>query len=383
VTGEREHLYLSNHPWHGLWIIQQPVCNEIQRTEPVLYVERPVSVFTVLRYPALWRRLFAWLRGARRVTPNLRVLAPLPLFHLGHRFPWLFRIEFEIQRWWILLWARRRAPNRVLWIDHPIWAFALGRMGERQSVYHVADEPAHFPTSHSPTIHRLEARVLAHVDVVFAAADALAEARRPSHPRVHAIQNAIDVTDFSAPDPADAFLDIDAIPEPRVVFVGVIDRWVDLDLMARVVDELPDVRLLVVGVSRVDLTALRRRDRVHVLGLRPRRLIPGVLRRCRASLVPFRHNPLTANIVPAKIWEALAAGVPPVCTAFSRNLEPLAARGLVMLADDANGFVARVREAVAGDSPARRDRLRDFGLRQTWRARWEQMDALLRAAAAR
>src|SRR5690349_1604019 len=69
----REHLYLSSVMWDGLWIIQQTICNEIQKEEPVLFVERPVSLFTVIRYPHLWRRLLSWLRGARRVSPNLRV----------------------------------------------------------------------------------------------------------------------------------------------------------------------------------------------------------------------------------------------------------------------------------------------------------------------
>ena len=101
-ASRRQHVYLATNFWDGLWVVQQPICNEIRREEPVLYVERFVSFFTILRYPRLWRRLFAWLRGARRVEPNLRVLAPLPLFHLGHRFPALFRLEFALQRWWIL-----------------------------------------------------------------------------------------------------------------------------------------------------------------------------------------------------------------------------------------------------------------------------------------
>src|SRR5262245_42304486 len=96
--GDRAHVYLSSNFWDDLWIIQQPVANEIAQDEPVLYVERFVSIFTILRQPRFWPRLFAWLRGARRRSPKLRVLAPLPLFHLGHRVPWLFRAEFAIQR---------------------------------------------------------------------------------------------------------------------------------------------------------------------------------------------------------------------------------------------------------------------------------------------
>src|SRR5690349_4117828 len=101
-----EHVYLCSLFWDGLWIVQQPICNQIQETEDVLFVERPVSIFTVLRYPNLWKRLFIWIWGPRRVSSHLRLLAPLPLFHLGHRFPQIFRLEWKIQRWWVKLWAR-------------------------------------------------------------------------------------------------------------------------------------------------------------------------------------------------------------------------------------------------------------------------------------
>ena len=51
----REHIYLSSVLWDGLWIIQQPICNEIQKQEPVLFVERVASLFTVLPpLPVTW-----------------------------------------------------------------------------------------------------------------------------------------------------------------------------------------------------------------------------------------------------------------------------------------------------------------------------------------
>src|SRR5512143_1478853 len=157
----RSHLYMSCNLWDSLWIIQQPTCLAISREEPVLYVERFVSVFTILRYPRLWRRLFTWLRGARSVAPNLRVLAPLPLFHLGHAVPFLFRWEFAIQRRWILSWANRgQGGGRVLWVDSVLYECAVGRLGESLSVYHVADEASAFPTSHARIVASLERQLL-------------------------------------------------------------------------------------------------------------------------------------------------------------------------------------------------------------------------------
>jgi len=376
----REHLYLSSLLWDGFWIIQQPVCNEIQKEEAVLFVEQPVSVFTVLRYPGRWRRLFAWLRGARRVSRNLRILAPLPLFHLGHRFPGLFRLELALQRRWILCWAGRPpAGGRVLWIDHPLFESAIGRMGESLSVYHVGDESGEFTTSHRPTMARLEERALRKASVVFAAADELARARRPTNPNTFAIANAIDVAVFGSEPPGQEVADVARIPPPRVGFVGVLDSWVDLGLLAATARALPDVRFVIVGPSRVNDQALRALPNVHVLGPRDRRLVPGILRLCSASLVPFVANALTARIVPAKLFEALAAGIVPVCTAFSPNLDAFERQRLVLVARTGPEYVELVRQAIAADTPARRAELAGFGMRQTWRDRWSEMRTILRS----
>jgi glycosyltransferase involved in cell wall biosynthesis len=374
----REHIYLCSLLWDGLWIIQQPICNEIQKDEPVLFVERPVSVFTVLRYPSLWRQLFAWMRGARRITSRLRVLAPLPLFHLGHRFPTLFRLEFAIQRWWILRWEGA-APRttRVMWFDNPLFECAVGRMGESLAVYHVGDEVGEFQTSHRPSMARLEARALRRASVVFAAADELARVRRPMNSRTVAIWNAIDTSVFTSEDRVGAFVDVDAIPPPRIAFVGVLDTWVDLKLLEEVARALPEVSLVAVGPSRVDDRCLRALPNVHWLGLRHRSLIPGILRRSSASLVPFVESALTVNIVPAKVFEALAAGIVPVCTAFSRNLDALEALGLVLVARDRSQYIDLVRRAIRDDTPSRRSELQGFGLRQTWAERWRQMRDIL------
>ena len=374
----RSHLYLSSNFWDGLWIIQQPIANEIACDEPVLYVERFVSVFTVLRYPALWRRLFCWVRGARQVSPNLRVLAPLPLFHLGHRVPWLFRLEFALQRWWIRLWAHGHlSATRVLWIDNPLYECAVGRMREHLAVYHVADEVTAFPTSSPEISEALEQRTLAKVGLVFAAAERLADDKRRGNARTYTIWNGIDTRAFDHEPDEVELADIDRIPTPRVAFVGVLDQWVDLDLLVLTATRLPHISFVLVGPSNVGEGRLRALGNVHLLGRRRRDLVPGILRKCVASVVPFRKMKLTERIVPLKVFEALAAGILPVCTDFSPDLESLEREGRAAVGRSPDLFIAGVQEAVTADTPARRAWLGRYGRQQTWRARWEQMRAIL------
>ncbi len=377
----RQHLYLAGNLWDGLWIVQQPVCNEIQREEPVLYVERFVSFLTVARYPRLWPRLFAWLRGPRKVTPNLRVLAPLPLFHLGHRFPRLFRAEFALQRLWILLWAGRlRGRTRILWVDNPLYECAIGKMGEQLAIYHVGDEFSAFPTSHAPTAQALERQLLQKVQLAFAAAEQLAADKRKWQPKTLTVWNAIDPQLYEAPVPAAGLGEFSGISAPRVAFIGVLDSWVDIDLLALVSAEIKDAQFLLVGPWRVDVEQLRQQSNVRLFGQRDRNIIPGILQLSSASLVPFRRSALTERLVPLKVFEALAAGVRPVCTWFSPDLDLLERDDVITVARSAEAFVKGVREAIANDSKDTRARLSQYGRQHTWPARWRQMDRAIRDA---
>ena len=377
-SARREHVYLASNEWHGLWIIQQPISREIGREEPVLFVEQFVSLFTVLRYPSKWRRLFAWVRGARKVAGNVRVLAPLPLFHLGHRFPWLFDLEFAIQRLWILHFARQLGGDRrVLWIDNPQYVSSVGRMDEDLVIYHVGDDIAAFETSHTRTMEALERRLLDAADIVFVAANHLARSRRERNANTFAITNAVDPAVYEGTLSERTAADLAAIPEPRIAFVGMVDHWVDVDELAATIAELPDVHFVIVGPWRVDATPVSALPNAHLLGVRPRTDVPGVLRACHASIIPFKRIPLTEHIMPVKIYEALAAGIEPIATSFSTEVDDLAEEGWVTIARSHNDFVQAIRGAIASDTPDSRKRLSNFGLSQSWTDRWREMKAII------
>jgi len=375
----RVHIYFASVTWDWYWIIQQPICNQIKEREPVLYVDRFVSVFTILRYPELWRRLFLWVRGPRRVEPNLQVLPPLPLFHLGHRFPRLFKLEFAIQRWWIRWWASRLpVGDRILWVDNPLYECALGTMGERVSIYHLADEISAFASSHAEAVLAQERALFPKVDLVFAASDQLAADKQRFHPRVTGVWNAMDPAVFDAPEPGELVLQLEKVQSPRVAYVGSIESWVDVDLLALTASRLSHVQFILVGPTIVSDRPLRGLKNVHMLGSQPRFAIPAVLRRCSASLIPFKKNRLTERVLPIKVFEALAAGIRPVATPFSVDLDRLEQDGYVAVGRSSDAFVAAVERAIVEDLPSQRERYAAFGRRQTWAERWRQMDGVIR-----
>jgi hypothetical protein len=99
--------------------------------------------------------------------------------------PWLFRLEWAIQRRWIRHWADP-APDggRVLWMDNPMFSCVPGSMAESLSIYHVADEPSAFKESNVRIMQRLEADHVGRVDMVFAAANSCGSQAR-LNPNAH------------------------------------------------------------------------------------------------------------------------------------------------------------------------------------------------------
>jgi len=149
------------------------------------------------------------------------------------------------------------------------------------------------------------------------------------------------------------------------------------ELLKLAATRLTHVHFLIVGPSNVDHHALQALPNVHFLGRRDRCVVPSILSRCSASLVPFKKTRLTERIVPLKIFEALAAGILPVCTDFSKDLDVLERDGHVAVGRSPDAFVAALEHAILSDDRSTRERLTSFGRQQTWKARWAEMRTAL------
>ncbi len=91
---------------------------------------------------------------------------------------------------------------------------------------------------------------------------------------------------------------------PIIVFVGLIDQWVDLDLMADLAKRLPDAELVLpISLAELDARISAGIDNVHVLGRRPFSELPAYLQASDVALIPFQVNALTLAVNPIKlVW---------------------------------------------------------------------------------
>lgn len=151
------------------------------------------------------------------------------------------------------------------------------------------------------------------------------------------------------------------LPERFVVFFGQLAEWQRIDVLLSAASH-PDwpqgVDVVVVGDgkerSRVEAAA-RELDHVHYLGRLPYAQVPGVVANALAAAV-LTYAPDRAGYSPLKLYEAMACGVPVVCSDTVGQAEVVREEGcgIVVPPGDAAG-VARAVRALAEDPEGARE----------------------------
>jgi glycosyltransferase involved in cell wall biosynthesis len=137
---------------------------------------------------------------------------------------------------------------------------------------------------------------------------------------------------------------------PRLVYVGLIDKRIDGDLLCHIAQAEPDWEIIMVGPVDVRLfnqqAVERAAPNIHFVGSVPYARLPQFLAFADVYLMPWKVNELTRHINPTKTLEYMAAGRPIVSIALP-DLERLFTDS-VALARTCDEFLKACRDALAG-----------------------------------
>jgi glycosyltransferase involved in cell wall biosynthesis len=330
----------------------------------------------------LWRRLRrglrALIRGAEPVD-GLHVLAPLvvPL----HGNPLARRLNRALLRFQVARAARLLGMSRpLLWGYAPQAGELIEALEPARVVYHCVDDVAAQKGVDAQSFRAAERAYAERADLVLASAPALAERMRELSSHVLYAPNVADTGLFATalePGPVDPA--VEALPRPRLVFQGaVVATKLDTGLLAELARLRPQWSIVLVGPAGAgdpgsDLSALEAAPNVHLLGPRPERQLPAVLRGADVALIPYAINELTRSVFPMKVYEYLAAGL----SVLSTPLPALdGVEGVAVLAEAAE-FVAAAERELAHDSPERRATRSRSAAAHSWEARIAEIEAAL------
>ncbi|MFN3649697.1 MAG: glycosyltransferase [Armatimonadota bacterium] len=311
-------------------------------------------------------KIAAFLRGPKEVEKNLWVFTPLVLPFPHHR------LAIALNR--VILRATLAALRRKLSMrEFQLWSFLpnaveyAGRLGESLLVYYCIDEWSKFGYLDGERMARMDEEICRKADVVFATAHSLKASREPFNAETLLALHGVDHEHFSRallPETPPA-PELAGLRGPVIGFFGLIQEWVDQELLAKLAARHPDWNVVIVGKSCVDTSALERIPNVRFLGRKPYSELPAYCKGFDVALIPFLVNDLTVHVNPIKLREYLSAGLSVVSTALP-EVAPYGEH--CRLAGDHEEFIRAVEEALRTDSPERR-RARSEAMRAE---RWEQ-----------
>ena len=273
--------------------------------------------------PAQWWRNY-WFRS-RAANHGIRYSEPLaPGFTIYRPSRWLPEVGRPafLARWTSkerLQPARRILLNRgcrktVLYLWRPSYGPALDFVDHDLSCYHVDDEYT-FSKIEKP-LDEDEAHLISRVDQVFIHSPAMMGKKGTLNPRTVFVPNGVDYCVYATPHMEP--LDLQPIPRPRIGYVGLIKRQLDLPLLVALAQRHMEWSFVLVGPQTdVDECALstkklRQMSNVYFLGAKSVSTLPAYTQHLDVCIMCYELNDYTKFIYPLKLHEYLATGRPVV-----------------------------------------------------------------------
>lgn len=311
--------------------------------------------------------------GVQRVEP-LRVgrrdpLSPRRAERLYRRYDRAVREAVE-----------REGLNRpAVLTDHPLAAGFCDLEWAGPVTYYAWDDWAvhHSYAGHRAVYETAHAQVAQRGRAVCAVSSAILDRIAPRGPSA-VVPNGVDPQEWRDPGPPPSWFA--ALPRPRLLYIGTLDRRLDAGAFTAAAHAVPGGTVVLVGAGddKAHLGLLRDLPNVHVAPALDRARVPGLVAAADVGLVPHVPSPLTRAMSPLKLYEYLAAGLPVAAV----DLEPI--RGIddrVVLCADGD-FGAAVRSALAAGRAPEPERCA-FIEHHAWARRHDQiLEITLRKARA-
>jgi glycosyltransferase involved in cell wall biosynthesis len=350
-------LCFSHLRWDFVFQRPQHLLTLASKSQRVIYFEEPV--FEGVAHATI---------RSNSIAPSITVVTPVVPAGTGD-------IEATAMQQQLVDVVVASTPHQLLtlWYYTPMALRFSSHLVSDVCVYDCMDELSAFKNAPSELIE-MEKRLMERADVVFTGGQSLYEAKRSLHRSMFPFPSSIDFTHFhkaraSGADPLDQAL----IPHPRLGYFGVIDERLDAELVAQVVNSMPDVHFVMLGpVVKIDPASLPQAPNLHWLGGKAYADLPNYLRHWDAGWMPFALNAATRYISPTKTPEFLAAGVPLVSTAIVDVVRSYGAQGLVDIIDGEDA-VPKIRSMLTRPRHSLLPQVDAYLIDMSWEKTWVAM----------
>jgi len=288
--------------WDFVWQRHQNLLTRFPKNWNIVFIE-PTSLVVLLKEP---RRILS------RKKDNITIVS-LPALPLVDKVSFLRSFnDYFILGWLKSMFILKGIRKPVLLYYAPRFSSLIGKLGERLVAYDCADDRMAF--SRVPRwMKQYVEDLFIKSDVVFVTSESLREkALEFRKNNVYLIGNGVDAElfkkasgDVPIPD------EMKELKKPIIGYFGVIDEWMDVDLIVEIAAAYPYASIVLLGpvlIGAEGLQKLKCRPNIFLPGQRPHEALPRYLKAFDVCIIPFKINELTKSVNPVKLYEYLAGG---------------------------------------------------------------------------
>jgi len=160
------------------------------------------------------------------------------------------------------------------------------------------------------------------------------------------------------------------VPAPRVIYVGSINYWLDLDLIAYSAKKLSHVSFILIGNPMIDIKNILSLPNVFVLGKRNHEILPQYIKNANVGIIPWRAD-LSRTIFshPIQFYEYMACGIPVISTKWP-ELESF--ESPAYLASTYEEFVRYIEDSIEENDQVRTRNI-EFARNNSWENRFGRL----------
>jgi glycosyltransferase involved in cell wall biosynthesis len=360
------------------------VARQLAKKHRLIYVECPG-----LRAPKssgrdlkkLLVKLCRFVCGTTTIDAGITVftLPQLPL----HRFRFVRFVNHVVSAFALrFLLFRLGIRRRITWFVVPHVAHLAGTLGEDLSVYYCIDDYSALPDIDIASIQRMDDELTCKADLVFVASETLLDSKRAMNPHTSHSPHGVDIEHFTKACMHDGPLpaELAALPKPVVGFHGLIESWIDLELVDYLARSRPQYSFIMIGRIAVSEADVPRHANLHYLGRRTYESLPEYGRGFDCCIIPYRLTRQVEHANPLKLREYLAMGKP-IVSVSTPEIDQFA--DVVEIARSREEFLERL-DVVLNSPPIPSDVARRIGRvsKMSWTACvdavWQQVAERLR-----
>jgi len=200
------------------------------------------------------------------------------------------------------------------------------------------------------------------------------------NPNCYFIPNAADIrhTSKALRDDLKIHNYLEDIPHPIVGYFGNIERRIDYNLLAQVIQLNPGISFVFAGPVEdgyVPDTFMLPKN-VFFIGRIPYDDMPSVVKGFDVCIIPFKKDEVSHTIFPLKLFEYLGSGKPVVSTDFNTDLVEFTFDQVKYCADY-EAFSNAIHDAIYSDTTEMRTERLKIAANNTWAKRFEEFSSII------